>query len=110
MLASLRVLKTAHARQVREDLEARGIPLAYTTVSTILGRLHAKGMVKRRRQTCRGGERYVYRYVDFERPYLHSLLRGVVSLFGSPGVVHLSEELRNLRTTEEKELRRRLKL
>jgi hypothetical protein len=67
-------------------------------------------MVRRRRETCRGGERYVYRPVDFERRYLMSLLRGVVTLFGPAGVVHLNEELAKLRPEEEDELRRRLKL
>jgi predicted transcriptional regulator len=110
VLASLRVLNRATAREVRDHLEGRGYPLAYTTVSTILGRLHAKGLVSRRRETCRGGERFVYQYVDFEKSYLDNVLRGVVSLFGSAGVAHLSEEIKSLKNTEERELKRRLGL
>lgn len=110
VLLSLRDLREAPARSVRASLERRGVKVAYTTVATILGRLFAKGMVKRRRETCRGGERYVYRPVDFERKYLRHLLDGVVSMFGPAGVVHLNEELTKLRPSEERELRRRLKL
>lgn len=110
VLLSLRDLREAPARSVRASLERRGVKVAYTTVATILGRLFAKGMVKRRRETCRGGERYVYRPVDFERKYLRNLLDGVVSMFGPAGVVHLNEELTKLRPAEERELRRRLKL
>ena len=110
VLLSLRELDEAPARGVRTSLEQRGIRVAYTTVATILSRLFAKGMVKRRRETCRGGERYVYRPVDFERKYIKNLLEGVVSLFGPAGVVHLNEELAKIRPTEDRELRRRLKL
>jgi predicted transcriptional regulator len=110
VLLSLRDLEEAPARAVRASLERRGIRVAYTTVSTVLGRLFTKGMVKRRRETCRGGERFVYRPVDFERRYLKNLLQGVVSLFGPAGVVHLNEEMRKLQPAEAREIRRRLKL
>ncbi len=108
VLASLADLEEAPARAVRDALEARGVKVAYTTVGTILGRLWSKGLVRRRREPCRGGERYVYRVRDFERQYLRSLLSGVVSLFGPAGVVHLNEELAKLDPSEEHELRRRL--
>jgi predicted transcriptional regulator len=110
VLASLRQLKEAPARDVRSALRARGVHVAYTTVATILSRLWTKGLVRRRRETCRGGERFVYRPVDFERKYIRGLLKGVVSLFGPSGVVHLSEELSKLNPAEERELRRRLGL
>ena len=110
VLQSLTELREAPARSVREALDRRGIHVAYTTVATILGRLWTKGMVRRRREACQGGGRYVYRPADFERKYLRSLLQGVVSLFGPSGVVHLNEELAKLGPAEERELRRRLKL
>ena len=110
VLRSLTELHEAPARDVLDHLESRGVRVAYTTVATILSRLWSKGIVRRRRETCRGGERYVYRPVDFERRYLMSLLRGVVTLFGPAGVVHLNEELAKLRPQEEDELRRRLKI
>lgn len=110
VLTSLRTLGAAPARDVREALEQRGFRVAYTTVATILSRLHTKGLVRRRRETCRGGERYVYRPVDVEQKYLVNLLRGVVAMFGPAGVVHLNEELSKLDPSQERELRRRLKL
>ena len=110
VLGALRELKEAPAREVRRSLERRGVRVAYTTVATILSRLFEKGLVRRRRETCRGGERYVYRPADVEQKYLLNLLRGVVAVFGPAGVVHLNEEIAKLNPSEERELRRRLKL
>jgi predicted transcriptional regulator len=110
VLLALQRLKKAPARQVREELIRTHPPLAYTTVATVLGRLYEKGLVRRSREPCRGGERYVYQAVDFEHKYLVNLLKGVVSLFGPAGVVHLNEELAKLDPSEERELRRRLRL
>jgi predicted transcriptional regulator len=110
VLGALRELQEAPARDVRKALDHRGIRVAYTTVATILSRLYDKGLVRRRRETCRGGERYVYRAADVEQKYLINLLRGVVAMFGPAGVVHLNEEIAKLNPTEERELRRRLEL
>ena len=110
VMTSLRELGEAPARDVRRSLANRGVKVAYTTVATILSRLYEKGMVKRRRETCRGGERYVYRTADVEQKYLINLLRGVVAMFGPAGVVHLNEEIAKLNPSEERQLRRRLGL
>jgi predicted transcriptional regulator len=110
VVRSLQELKEAPARTVRQSLERRGVRVAYTTVATTLSRLYDKGVVQRRRETCRGGERYVYRVADFERKYLVNLLKGVVAMFGPAGVVHLNEEIEKLNPNEEEELRRRLGL
>jgi len=110
VLASLRALGEAPARDVRQALERRGVRVAYTTVATILSRLYAKHLVRRRRETCRGGERYVYRPADVEHKYLINVLRGVVDMFGPAGVVHLNEEIAKLNPKEERDLRRRLGL
>ena len=110
VLAALRQAREASAREVRGRLKSHHVDVAYTTVATILSRLHAKGLVRRRREACRGGSRFVYRPVDFERQYLRSMLKGVVELFGPAGVVHLSEELGKLQPAEERKLRRRLGL
>jgi predicted transcriptional regulator len=106
VMASLATVREASARDVRKRLEGRGITVAYTTVATILGRLYDKRLVRRRRETCRGGTRYVYRSVDFERKYLRNLLKGVVTLFGPSGVVHLNEELAKLSPREASRNRR----
>ena len=110
VLRSLRDLDEAPARSVQIHLERGGRKIAYTTVATTLGRLWTKRLVRRRRESCRGGERFVYRPADFERQYMRQLLRGVVRLFGAAGVVHLSEELQKLEPAEEQSLRRRLGL
>jgi predicted transcriptional regulator len=110
VLVSLRELGEAPARDIRQSLAGRGTKVAYTTVATILGRLFEKGLVRRRRETCRGGERYVYRSADLEQKYLVNLLKGVVAMFGPAGVVHLNEEIAKLNPSEEKQLRRRLGL
>ncbi len=110
VLHSLRELDEAPAREVRHALERRGIRVAYTTVATILGRLFSKGLVRRRRESCRGGGRYVYRSADVEQKYLKNLLRGVVAMFGPAGVVHLNEEIAKLDPSQERELRRELGL
>jgi len=110
VLGALRELDEAPARDVRKALDGRGIRVAYTTVATILSRLYDKGLVRRRRETCRGGERYVYRTADVEQKYLINLLRGVVAMFGPAGVVHLNEEIAKLNPSEERDLRRRLEL
>jgi predicted transcriptional regulator len=110
VLAALRELDEAPARDVRQALDKRGTRVAYTTVATILSRLYEKGLVRRRRETCRGGERYVYRTADVEQKYLRNLLRGVVAMFGPAGVVHLNEEIAKLNPSEERELKRRLGL
>ena len=110
VLRSLRRLGEAPAREIREQLRTQGTRVAYTTVATILSRLHEKGLVRRRRETCRGGERYVYRAAEVEQKYLMNLLKGVVDMFGPAGVVHLNEEIAKLKPAEERELRRRLGL
>jgi predicted transcriptional regulator len=110
VMTSLRELGEAPAAEVRKTLAGHGIKVAYTTVATILSRLYDKGLVKRRRETCRGGERYVYRTAEVEQKYLRNLLRGVVAMFGPAGVVHLNEEIAKLNPSEEDELRRRLGL
>ena len=110
VLRALRELDEAPARSVQDRLRGRGVRVAYTTVATSLGRLFEKGLVRRRRQTCRGGERYIYRSANFERAYLRDVVKGVVTLFGPSGVVHLNQELAKLDPTEERELRRRLHL
>lgn len=110
VLRSLTDLDEAPARTVQVHLEKHGHRVAYTTVATTLGRLWSKRLVRRRRESCRGGERYVYRPSDFERRYIRQLVRGVVRLFGPSGVVHLSEELQKLEPAEERNLRRRLRL
>ncbi|HEV2449437.1 MAG TPA: BlaI/MecI/CopY family transcriptional regulator [Thermoplasmata archaeon] len=109
VLGALRAEGAASAKELRTRLERRGVEVAYTTVATILSRLHAKGFVRRRREPCQGGVRYVYRAVNFERKYLRHMLKGVVALFGPTGVVHLGEELERIRPEDRNGSKRRTK-
>ena len=57
VLQQLWVGEEASVRDVRDRLEAGGVKLAYTTVLTVMTRLHARGLLLRRRQ----GRRDYYR-------------------------------------------------
>ena len=56
VLGLLRPDESIPVREVQCRLEAGGQALAYTTVMTVLTRLHEKGVVRRRKQ----GNRYLY--------------------------------------------------
>ena len=109
VVAVLQDLKEATTRQVLDGVTRRGHLVAYTTVSTILTRLHAKGVIERRSEPFKGGERYRYVYKDIEEAYLDSLLGGLVSVFGRPGVTHLAEKIEHLDEDKIRQLRERLK-
>jgi predicted transcriptional regulator len=56
LLTLLRDGEPAAVGALRDQLEREGTKLAYTTVMTVLARLHQKGLLKRRRD----GNRYLY--------------------------------------------------
>ncbi len=109
VVAVLQELREATARQVLEGVNRRGRNVAYTTVSTILTRLHAKGVIGRRAESFKGGDRYLYAYRDIEEAYLDHLLGGLVNVFGRPGVAHLHEKIEALDDEKLRQLRERLK-
>ncbi len=109
VVAVLQELREGTTRQVLDGVVGRGHKVAYTTVSTILMRLHAKGIIGRRSEPFKGGERYLYAYKDIEEAYLDSLLSGLVSVFGRPGVVHLQEKIEHLDDEKIRQLRERLR-
>ena len=59
--------------QVRDLLELDHHSAAYTTVMTVLGRLHEKGLVRRDKR----GQRYVYRAAPGARGFKDRFLRRV---------------------------------
>ena len=72
----LGLLDAKHGRSVGEVqrlLEAQGHALAYTTVMTVLGRLHGKHLVQREKD----GRRHVYRAAARARRFKSKLLRRV---------------------------------
>jgi predicted transcriptional regulator len=56
VLALLRSGEPTAVAALRDQLERDGSELAYTTVMTVLSRLHKKGLLKRKRE----GNRYLY--------------------------------------------------
>lgn len=89
----------ANVRQVVDELNEEDEDLAYTTVGTILNRLHEKGLVERSEEPYKGGSRYVYEYVDFQDEYIDEVLRDVVDLFGDEGLEDLRQRVKDV--TEE---------
>lgn len=109
VVAVLQEVREGTARQVLEGVNRRGRHVAYTTVSTILTRLHAKGVIGRRSEPFKGGERYLYAYRDIEEAYLDQLLGSLVNVFGRPGVAHLHEKIEALDEEKLRQLRERLR-
>ncbi len=97
--------RTATVRQVVDDL-ARSRSLAYTTVMTIMTRLHAKGLLIRDRD----GKTYVYRPAftrDEHRARLsREIVRGLVDEFGDVALAHFTAELSGVDAAHRASLRR----
>jgi len=79
--------------EVVDGLESRDVDVAYTTVSTVLDRLHDKEMVGRTKEPYRGGSRYVYEYVDIRDEYLSRVVDNLTTVFGEKGVASLASEV-----------------
>lgn len=95
----------ATVRDIVDDLgRARG--LAYTTVMTVLVRLHAKGLLARERV----GRTYVYRAIRTREEHRarisRDLARGLVSEFGDAALAAFSAELDEVDVTHRAALRR----
>ncbi len=110
IIGSLEKRKKANVREIHTDLKERGLDLAYTTISTILERLHKKGVVGRVSEPYKGGDRYLYLYKDIEDDYIDSLLGGIVTVLGKKGVVHLAQRLEGITEEDLEKVRKRLKL
>jgi predicted transcriptional regulator len=89
--------------EVRRRLAGEGHAAAYTTVMTVLVRLHEKGLVRREKE----GPRYAYRVAAHTGRFKHNLLQRVQrSLFAdrlAPIAALLDQDLD---ATELRELRR----
>ena len=107
IVAVLKEIHEGNTRAVLEGVRRRGKSVAYTTVSTVLTRLQAKGVIERRSEPFKGGERYIYVYRDIEGAYIDDLLGGLVSTFGRPGVDHLAQRIEGLGEDDLKRLRQR---
>ncbi|MDZ7687196.1 MAG: BlaI/MecI/CopY family transcriptional regulator [Halobacteriales archaeon] len=99
VLGVLEEERRANVRDVVDKLNDGDEDLAYTTVGTILNRLHEKGLVERKEEPYKGGSRYVYEYVDFQDEYIDEVLRDVVALFGDEGIEELRQKVEETDTT-----------
>lgn len=95
----------ATVRDVVDDL-GRSRDLAYTTVMTVMTRLHAKGLLARKRD----GRTYVYRAAhsreEHEVRVSRDLARGLVSQFGDAALAAFSAELDEVDAEHRAALRR----
>ncbi len=86
--------------------DGRGRPLAYTTVMTVLVRLHVKALVTRRL----AGRGYVYAAAMSETELIDAAsaraVDDLVRRFGTPALVHFAEQLDRLDTKVRAELER----
>jgi len=101
VLGVLERKEEANVREVVNALNEDDEDLAYTTVGTILNRLHEKGLVDRAEEPYKGGSRYVYEYVDFQDEYIDEVLRDVVALFGDEGLEELRSKVEETETVSE---------
>ena len=96
VVAVLEDEKEATISDVVDELENRDVDVAYTTVSTVLDRLHEKEMVDRTKEPHRGGSRYVYEYVDIRDEYLSRVVENLTTVFGKKGAATLVNEVDGL--------------
>lgn len=102
-----RLWKRGHAtvREVVDDL-GRTRSLAYTTVMTIMTRLHAKGLLQRVRE----GKTYVYRPAfsreEHRERISQELVRGLVVEFGDVALAQFAAELDGVDQSHRAALRR----
>jgi predicted transcriptional regulator len=80
-------------QEVRDELEARGKDAAYTTIMTTLGRLYAKGLLRRETQ----GKAYFYAPQVTRRELTDSVAQqvvsGLVGSFAEPAIAYFVEAL-----------------
>ncbi|MFQ5909882.1 MAG: BlaI/MecI/CopY family transcriptional regulator [Thermoplasmata archaeon] len=110
VVSALESLQKAPTRGILAKLREKNVDVAYTTVSTILSRLYDKGLINRSREPFKGGERYIYIYKDIEKEYIDGLISGLVKVFGTKGLVHLSARIDQFSEKELEEMKKRLKL
>ncbi len=97
--------RTATVRDIVDDL-SRSRSLAYTTVMTIMTRLHAKGLLARDRD----GKTYVYRPAfsreEHRARLSRDLVRGLVDEFGDVALAQFTAELDSVDSSHRAALRR----
>ncbi len=69
--------------------------VAMSSVPVILDRLHSKGLVERRTETCRGGVRYIYSLkknkAQFEKSMIETSVNKLIEKFGQSALSYFNE-------------------
>ena len=110
VLGALQKLGKASARDIMKAIESEK-QLAYTTVSTVLDRLHKRGLVKRSKIAGRGGEKYVYSFappVEMRASLVQRTLNSLVSAFGPSVVPTIYESLEQISKEELAAMKRKV--
>jgi predicted transcriptional regulator len=110
VLGVLQKLGRASARDIMNELPARK-RLAYTTVSTVLDRLHKKGLAKRTRVAGRGGVKYIYSYsapAGIRANLIQRALNSLVDAFGPSVVPAIYDSLDEISKKETTEIRKKI--
>jgi predicted transcriptional regulator len=110
VLGALQKLGKASARDIMKEIESEK-QLAYTTVSTVLDRLHKRGLVKRSKIAGRGGEKYVYSFappVEMRASLVQRTLNSLVSAFGPSVVPTIYESLEQISKEELAAMKRKV--
>ncbi len=93
IVGTLRNMGSAPARLVRDGLREHGTKVTYATVSTVLDRLHARGLIGREKEDFKGRFRYVYRYLDIKEEFLKSIVDDVRLIFGDVDIEEIEHHL-----------------
>jgi len=110
VLGALQKLGKASARDIMKEIESEK-QLAYTTVSTVLDRLHKRGLVKRSKIAGRGGEKYVYSFappVEMRASLVQRTLNSLVSAFGPSVVPTIYESLDQISKEELADMKKKV--
>jgi BlaI family transcriptional regulator, penicillinase repressor len=110
ILGAIQKLGKASARDIMVEIGAER-QVAYTTVSTVLGRLYKKGLVKRSKVGGRGGAKYVYSYAapaEMRANLVQRALNQLVSAFGPSVVPTIYDSLDRISKEDAAELKRKV--
>lgn len=110
VLGALQRLGKGSAREVMAEIGSSK-KVAYTTVSTVLDRLHKRGLVKRIKVAGRGGEKYVYSSVlsgNVRTSLIQRTLNSLVNAFGPSVVPTIYESLEEISKQEVADLKKKV--
>jgi BlaI family transcriptional regulator, penicillinase repressor len=110
ILGAIQKLGKASAREIMVEIGAER-QVAYTTVSTVLGRLYKKGLVKRSKVSGRGGAKYVYSYAapaEMRANLVQRALNQLVNAFGPSVVPTIYDSLDRISKEDATELKRKV--